>query len=151
MPGSSRELAEIFGTSDDEEDIGFPFSLGGVGKNFPDLSIPDGRVSEFFLNSISTLSVPTSIESGGMGGGALEGAGAADRSTVNTTEPGGGGKDVKEGVKEGETPASEEEKGVKVSAGGCDGDNGETGGEGGDAGMKESTDDPSTAEGWYSV
>lgn len=57
MPGSSRELAEIFGTSDDEEDMDFPFSLN-VDKSFPDLNLTDGRVSEFFLKSINSLSVP---------------------------------------------------------------------------------------------
>ena len=61
MPGSSRELAEIFGGSDDE-DMEFPFSLG-VGKTLPDLSLPDGRVSDFFLKSIDSLSAPVSMES----------------------------------------------------------------------------------------
>ena len=49
MPGSSRELAEIFGTSDDE----FPFCLN-VDKTFNELALPDARVSEFFLNSLNT-------------------------------------------------------------------------------------------------
>lgn len=40
----------------------FPFSLG-VGKTFPDLSLPDERVSDFFLKSIDSLSVPVSMES----------------------------------------------------------------------------------------
>lgn len=57
LPGSSRELAEIFGTSDDEEDMDFPFSMN-VDKSFPDLSLNDGRMSEFFLKSINSLSVP---------------------------------------------------------------------------------------------
>lgn len=61
LPGSSRELTEIFGGSDDE-DMEFPFSLG-VGKTFPDLSLPDERVSDFFLKSIDSLSVPVSMES----------------------------------------------------------------------------------------
>lgn len=59
LPGSSQELAEIFGTSDDEEDMDFPFSLN-VDKSFPDLNLTDGRVSEFFLKSINSLGGPVS-------------------------------------------------------------------------------------------
>lgn len=62
LPGSSRELAEIFGTSDDEEDMDFPFSLN-VDKTFPDLNLADGRVSEFFFKSLNSLSVPVSMDS----------------------------------------------------------------------------------------
>ncbi len=54
LPGSSQELADIFGTSDDEEDMEFPFSLN-VGKTFSDLTLPDGQETEFFLNSLSSL------------------------------------------------------------------------------------------------
>ena len=61
LPGSSRELAEIFGTSDDEEDKDFPFSLN-ADKTFPDLNLADGRVSEFF-KSINSLTVPGTMES----------------------------------------------------------------------------------------
>jgi hypothetical protein len=82
MPGSSRELAEIFGTSDDEEDMDFPFSLN-VDKTFPDLNLADGRVSEFFLKSINSLGVPVSIDSSmvpssGMAGGGPESAEAGE-------------------------------------------------------------------------
>lgn len=35
----------------------FPFSLN-VDKSFPDLNLGDGRVSEFFLKSINSLSAP---------------------------------------------------------------------------------------------
>lgn len=60
LPGSSRELAEIFGTSDDEEDL-FPFSLN-ADKTFPNLNLADGRVSEFF-KSINSLTVPGTMDS----------------------------------------------------------------------------------------
>lgn len=59
LPGSSRELVDIFGTSDDEENIDFPFSLN-VGKSFPEL-LPEGREAEFFLNSLTSLSMDTSL------------------------------------------------------------------------------------------
>ena len=64
LPSSSQELADIFGGSDDEEDMDFPFSLN-VGKTFPDLSLPDGREAEFFLNSLNSLSdIPVTMDSG---------------------------------------------------------------------------------------
>lgn len=59
LPGSSRELAEIFGTSDDEEDMDFPFSLN-VDKTFPDLHLAD---SEFFLKSIKSLGMDSALVS----------------------------------------------------------------------------------------
>ena len=55
LPSSSQELADIFGNSDDE-DMEFPFSLNNVDKTFPHLSLPDGRDTEFFLNSLNSLS-----------------------------------------------------------------------------------------------
>lgn len=74
----------------------FPFSLN-VGKTFPDLSLPDGRVSEFFLNSINSLGDPgvTSM---------MEGApektipSGEKETTVKEEEEGGDG-----GVKAGDT------------------------------------------------
>lgn len=116
LPGSSRELAEIFGTSDDEEDMGFPFSLGGVGKSFPDLPIPDGRVSEFFLNSINALNVPGSVADSGLVGGAV--AGAAEKS-VTSDEKGAElpppGEKFEDGAGRGEGEGGEE---VKSASGG---------------------------------
>lgn len=110
LPTSSRELAEIFGASDDEEDMGFPFSLG-VGKAFPDLSLPDGRVSEFFLNSINSLSVPpVSMDSRGLVEAPKEMVVPPTDGDEGVVESGKGegGNDSTEGVKEDSTGDREE-------------------------------------------
>ena len=63
MPSTSQELADIFGESGEEHDIDFPFSLN-MGKAFTDLSLPDSREADFFLNSLNSLdSIPVSSSS----------------------------------------------------------------------------------------
>lgn len=106
LPSSSKELADIFGGSDEEEDMDFPFSLN-VEKSFPPLSLPDGRVSEFFLNSINALGDPVNMESGLVA--SLQGeAGEAEK--VATPD--------EEGKKEGRGDVGKEgEDEIKVAAG----------------------------------
>ncbi len=84
----------------------FPFSLN-VEKQFPPLSLPGGRVSEFFLNSINSLSDPVNMDSGLVA--SLEGV--AEK--VATPEDGGGGS----GEKEGANAAGKEGEGIKIAAG----------------------------------
>ena len=49
LPGTSQELAEIFGTSDDEDED-FPFNLNSyltVGKELGDIGLPDSEPKRF--------------------------------------------------------------------------------------------------------
>lgn len=63
LPSTSQELADIFGASDEEQDMDFPFSLN-MGKAFTDLSLPGSREADFFLNSLNSLdSIPVSSNS----------------------------------------------------------------------------------------
>lgn len=57
-PSSSQELADIFGTSDDEEDVGFPFGLNSalpVPKGFEDITLPGGNTNSLLGNTDSEL------------------------------------------------------------------------------------------------
>lgn len=50
LPSSSQELADIFGTSDDEDDIDFPFGLSTdlqVPKGYSDIALPEGGSKSF--------------------------------------------------------------------------------------------------------
>lgn len=63
LASNSQELADIFGTSDEVHDMDFPFSLN-MGKAFTDLSLPDSRETDFFLNNLNALdSIPVTSRS----------------------------------------------------------------------------------------
>lgn len=50
LPSSSQELADIFGTSDDEDDVDFPFSLTSnlhIPKGYDDISLSAGDTKTF--------------------------------------------------------------------------------------------------------
>ena len=111
LPGSSKELAEIFGGSDEEEDMDFPFSLN-VEKQFPPLSLQDGRVSEFFLNSINSLSDSVPMDSGLVA--SLEGV-AAEKVPERDGNDGGGGGGKEKGSDNGKSGGGEE--GIKIASG----------------------------------
>ncbi len=51
-------MADIFGTSDDEEDVGFPFGLNSdlpVPKGFEDITLPGGDTNSLLGNTDSEL------------------------------------------------------------------------------------------------
>ncbi len=57
-PSTSQELADIFGTSDDEEDVGFPFGLNSalpIPKGFDDITLPGGNTNSLLGNTDSEL------------------------------------------------------------------------------------------------
>ena len=56
LPSSSQELADIFGTSDDEDDIDFPFSLNTdlhVSKGYSDITLPEENTKSFGSSLLS--------------------------------------------------------------------------------------------------
>ena len=57
-PSSSQEMADIFGTSDDEEVVDFPFGLSSdlpVPKGFEDITLPGGNGNSLLSNADSEL------------------------------------------------------------------------------------------------
>ena len=53
IPSSSQELADIFGM-DNEGQMDFPFNLSTEAE----LSLPNSREADYFLNSLNTLGIP---------------------------------------------------------------------------------------------